>query len=222
MKKIKCLLLVMLVFFTINVKAADSCDTKELNRLKELAKKIEFDYDYKVVDDVADFTINAHNLNEDLKVMIIENYYADKYREFKGTTDGSLSGFKSGERVVITIKGFVPNGCSGKTVLTKTIKLPYYNIYYVKYKPRCEANADFKYCKYLLDSNITEEEFEREFNRYYNKNIRDYIEKKDSINEEQNNSSSHTYIIIAVVILLLVMVVVVIKKIIKVRKKNKI
>ena len=46
MKNIKYVLLVILLFFAINVKAAETCDTKEYNRLKELAKKVEFDYDY--------------------------------------------------------------------------------------------------------------------------------------------------------------------------------
>ena len=69
MKKIL-LLFVMLLALTINVHAG-TCDKAELSRLKQLAQKLEFDYDYKVVDGEAKFSIEVANLNIDLKVLII-------------------------------------------------------------------------------------------------------------------------------------------------------
>ena len=131
MKNIKYLLLIIMALFAINVYADDTCDSNELARVKELAKKVEFDYSYVVNDDATiNFSIEAVNLNRDLEVVIVEDYYNQKYREFKDNASHSnkLDGFRSGERVVITINAYVPNRCSGKTVLTKTIKLPYYNI----------------------------------------------------------------------------------------------
>ena len=167
MKKVRYLLLSLLLIVTFNVKAAESdCKKEENDRLKALANKIEFDYDYKLVDEKAVFSINAVNLNEDLKVLIINDYYNDDYKEFKddGTHKATLSGFEPGKKITITIKGYVPNWCSGKTIMTKTIKLPYYNYYYDEEK--CAGNEDFKYCKQLIDVNLTKSEFDKQFELY--------------------------------------------------------
>ena len=67
MKKIWYILFIIIMLFTFNVKAADDCDSKEFTRLKELAKKIDFDYDYKLVDGKAVFSVSAYNLNSDLE-----------------------------------------------------------------------------------------------------------------------------------------------------------
>ncbi len=215
MKKIKYLILVMLVFFTINVKAADSCDTKELNRLKELAKKIEFDYDYTVVDGNANFSIHAINLNEELKALIIKDYYNGDYREFIGNTEATLDGFTSGERIVITIKAFVPNACSGETVFTKTIKLPYYNIFYNE--KDCTGFEDFKYCKPILNNNITQKEF---YDSYlaYRAEILEKLNKKD---EEVTSSNMDIYFLIGGAVLIIAIIVAYVSYVVKRNKRNK-
>ena len=217
MKNIKYVLLVILLFLTINVKAANICDTKEFSRLKELAKKIEFDYDYTVNGDVVDFSIHAVNLNEDLKVLVIRNYYTDDYRQFKGTTEATLNGFSNGERVVITIKGFVPNPCSGETVLTKTVKLPYYNFFYNE--KQCEGNEDFKYCKILIDSNINETEYNRQLGIY----LANKEKNNNNIEPEKEETKDYTklYFIIGGTILVIVISSILIANIAKRRKKNK-
>ena len=190
MKKIRCLLFVLLVFLTMNVKAVDKCEKDELARLKELAKKVEFDYDYKIVDEHAVFSIKAVNLNSNLNVRIIEDYYGDKYKEFKDNSNhtATLDGFKSGERVVVTIKGFVPNWCSGTTVLTKTIKLPYYNYFYDEEK--CKGNEDFKYCKLLIDNNISQKTFDTQYNLYI---------KNKSVNESKIIPPSNTWRLLIII-----------------------
>ena len=73
MKKI---VLLILILFSFNV-YADTCDNNELKRLKDLAEKVEFSYDYEIKNEVLEdgsnfpvfnFSITANNLNEDLKV----------------------------------------------------------------------------------------------------------------------------------------------------------
>lgn len=194
MKNIKYLLLMLLLLLTMNVKAdGPECKKEELTRLKELAKKVEFDYDYKLVNDKAVFSVSAINLNEDLKVLIVEDYLTLNYKQFKndGTGKGTLNNFNPGEKIVVTIKGYVANWCSGKTVLTKTVKLPYYNYFYDAEK--CRGNEDFKYCKQLIDSNITKESFDNGFALY--------LKNKESKSKEEENEKDNTivYIIIGVV-----------------------
>ena len=179
MKRIRVIILVLVALLIINVKADDYCDKEELARLKELAKKVEFDYEYKLVNNRVIFSITAVNLTSELKAVIIENYYTENYKEFvnDGKGKGTLDNFNQGEKVIVTLKGFVSNWCSGKTVLTKTVKLPYYNYYYDEEK--CRGNEDFKYCKQLIDSNITKEAFDNQFELYLkSKEVKTEVEEK--------------------------------------------
>ena len=216
MKKIKCLLLILLVFLVVNVKADNKCEKEELTRLKELAKKVEFDYDYKLVNEQVIFSITAINLDDDLKVMIVDDYYSDKYREFKNNSDHSntIDGFKSGEKVSITIEGFVPNWCSGTRLLTKTIKLPYYNYFYDE--DLCRGYEDFKYCKELIDTNITKETFDAQYVLF--------AESKEVNNNEENNLMNSIWkwvMIIASIIVALAIIAIIVLSIIKKVKKNR-
>lgn len=215
MRKLKCLLFVLLLFLTINVKATSDCDVKELSRLKELAKKVEFDYDYKMKEGQAVFSINAVNLNSELKVLIIEDYYNGKYKEFKdsATHTATLNDFEEGKRVNVTIKAFVPNWCSGETLTTKSVKLPYYNYYYDEDK--CKGNEDFKYCKLLVDKKLTQDEFNKQFDLYLNNSGKN---KGSNNNEAKDNTM--LYMIIAGSILVVVLITFVVMSIYKRRKKN--
>ena len=216
MKKIWILLFTLMMLFTINVKAEDRCDSKELSRLKELAKKVEFDYDYKLVDGKAVFSINAVNLNEDLKVLIIEDYYAEKYQEFKDNANhtATINNFQPGEKVTVTIKAFVVNFCSGKTITTKLVKLPYYNYNYDEAK--CKGHEDFKYCKLLIDKDISKEEFDKQYEAYLNKG-----ENKVTPVEEPKKDNTQLYLIIGAVVLSLIVIIVCIRYLINTRKKNR-
>jgi hypothetical protein len=214
MKKIKYLLLIILVLFVVNVKAEDKCAKEELTRLKELAKKVEFDYDYGLVNDIANFSISVYNLNEELDVLIIEDYYMDKYQRFLdlGEHVGTLDGFKSGEKVTVTIKAFVDNKCAGETLLTKTIKLPYYNYFYDD--NICVGHVDFKYCKILLDSNITQTIFDEQYITY--------LENKENNNKiiipVENNWT--LIIIIGSIVLVLLVLVTISMIIVRKRRRN--
>ena len=216
MRKIKYLIIIVFVLFCVNVKADEKCATDELNRLKELAKKVEYSYDYKVSEDGVDFSITVTNLNQDIKVMIIEDYYRDLFKEFldtDGSHSGTLNGFHSGDKVQITIQGFVPNRCSGKKLLTKTIKLPYYNFYYDDEK--CKGNEDYKYCKLLIDDNITEKKF--------NNGLAEFVKNRNKNNIEEKvetNNSGKIVMIVGVIAFAVAVIIVIVKLIEKRRKKN--
>ena len=217
MKKVKYLLFVILLLLSINVKADSNCDKNELSRLKTLAKKVEFDYSYELVDEKAVFSINAVNLNEDLQVVIYEtDKYSDKYKEFKDNSSHSatIKGFDSGERVKITIRAFVPNFCAYEELITKTINLPYYNYYYDEEK--CNGNEEFKYCKLLINSNISQSEFDRQFELFLkNKNN----QSQDPVVKKEDNTG--LYITIGVMVLAVIVIILIIINIVNRRKKNR-
>ena len=216
MKKIWYILFIIIMLFTFNVKASDDCDSKEFARLKELAKKIDFDYDYKLVNDKAVFSVSAYNLNSDLRVLIIEDYYSDKYKEFKdnATHTATLNNFEAGTKVTITIKGFVANWCSGKTILTKTVKLPYYNYYYSE--ELCKGHEDFKYCKQLIESNISKEQFDKQYQEYLKR-----TPTPTNIIEDKPETDMTLYFIIGGGVLALILIVLLVRYIIIRRNKNK-
>ena len=216
MRKLKYLLLIIVLLLGFNVYAtsSDKCEKEEFNRLKELAKKVEFDYSYKLVDDVATFSIQAVNLNRDLKVLIIEDYYSGIYKQFNDNSEhkATIDGFNSGEKVIITIKGYVPNRCSGETVYTKTIKLPYYNYFYSE--ELCNGNEDFKYCKQLLNYSISEKTFNTQYSAYINGK---YTTEQEVIPPD---SSWKFVIIIGSIVLALIVIAGVATYIVKKRRKN--
>ena len=216
MRKIKYFLFVGLLIFAFNVKADDNCDKAEFNRLKELAKKVEFNYDYKLVNEKAVFSITAVNLNEDLKVLIIEDYYNDKYQQFKDNSEhkATIDNFQPGEKVTVTIKGYVPNWCSGKTVATKNVKLPYYNYFYNAEK--CKGNEEFKYCKLLIDTNISQKEFDRQLEQFIKNKEKN--NKNDVVEDNDNNDELIKIIGIAVGVTIVLSVIIIYA--LKRRKKN--
>lgn len=216
-------LLLMILSMGIIVKADDdTCTKEELTRLKELAKKVEINYDYvlkeakqngEVIKYPDYFTLTATNLNSDLKVMIIENYYEGKYKEFTNglATEATLKPFNEGEKVTVTIKAFVPNKCSGRTILSKVVKIPYYNRF--SEEDICKEYPDFKYCSELTETTITLDKFNTEINKYINSlNVEEETEKP--------NNSWTLLIIIGGVIVGLGLIFVITLIVIRVRKKN--
>ena len=176
MKKI---IILCLMFFAINVYA--ECDSNELSRLKKIAEKIEFTYQHTLENKNIYFDITASNLHEDIRALIINDYYTDDYREFEYSSNGmyKLSKFDNDEKVVVTFKAFVPNECSGQTVYVKTLDLPFYNVYQAR--SECDTHPDFKYCQEFLDNYISETTFENEFKKYIdnNENTGNDVEPKE-------------------------------------------
>ena len=158
--------IVLLLLLQINVKA-ETCSNDEFKRLKNLADKVEFTYDYEWEtfyydeenDDTyrrANFTITATNLNDQLKVMVEENFLLGKYKEFvnNGSGIGSLNNFWEGSKVKITIRAFTDNECAGKILKTATVNLPSLNLTYNNNIDVCNSYPNFKYCRQFLDEKI--------------------------------------------------------------------
>ncbi len=215
MKKIKYILLVLLLVLAVNVNASSNCESKELARLKDIAKKVEFDYTYKLENGKAIFAINAVNLNKELKVLIIDNYYESKYKEFADNSShtATINNFEGGSKVTITMKAFVPNWCSGETLLTKIIKIPYYNDNYDEEK--CKGHEDFKYCKLLVDKKLSQEEFNKQYETY----LKNHEKNEKPINNDTENNNQ-LYFIIGGSVLVIVLTTFLVMSIVKRKKKN--
>lgn len=163
-KKVLCIILLLIA---INVKAVekDTCDKTELRRLKEIASHLSYSYEFH--EENSKFDIIVDNITSEIKPLIIHSWDFLQYDEFVPNSSGTgrLTGFISGQRVKITVKAYVNNGCVAKDLATKTIVLPYVNRFLNS--EECKKSPDFKYCKdKLTNVNITQELFKREYNSY--------------------------------------------------------
>lgn len=186
MKKIFLFLTLILV---INVNAA-TCDSTEKARLRELAKVVEFTYDYREDGDKYYWDITAHNISEDLRIL---NYTYDEFHFNEWTIQKpTLKGFENNSKVKVTIEGFTANGCSGEQILTKTISLPFYNMY--SKNSNCTTYPDFKLCKETLSYEITGTRFYKELNAYIEE-----LNKKEEENKEKEEKDKNKKIIFMII-----------------------
>ena len=186
MKRIKYIIAILIFIMCLNVDALTECSTSELNRLNELAKNIDFSYEYQVeevkpmesseeVNFEVKYKITAHNLPADL-IIRINSDNNNRFTEKNNTVDG----FLNGENVKVDTLAYTSNLCSGKVISTKTINLPYFNIWSLR--DECEENKDFKYCQEYGRYNISEDTFLKELEDYKNKPLIDKVVKNESVN----------------------------------------
>ena len=212
MKKILYYLFSLIIIFPLIV-YADTCKSDTLTKLKKLGEKVELTYTPKIEEKKLEdgsiwpsvtYTVTVNNLNPDLKVLIIKDYLKMDYYEFKynNTLSSSLDGFNDGDSVTVTIKAYTEDDCAGKTVATKTIKLPYYNYNLYGYKNFCENHPDFKYCIEYSDKEITSNEFQKELANYISN-----LNKEEKKEEEPKNNKLFLYIGIGTGILIFISVI---------------
>lgn len=163
-KKILCLILLL---FAINVKAVekDTCDKNELKRLKEIASHITYTYEYN--EETKRFDIILDNVTSEVRPIIIYSWDLLEFDEFVPNSSGTArrSNFLSGEKIKITTKAFVNNGCSAKDLAVKTIALPYVNPFINS--EECKESPEFKFCiNKLTNVNISESTFKSEYAAY--------------------------------------------------------
>ena len=197
------------LIININVFAENKCTNSEMERLKKLAEKIEFKYDYEIKEEknndddfykYAEFSIKATNLSNELKTLVVYNYYTGNYLEFNESNKGVLKGFTEGEKVNIVIKAYTNNDCVEKTVLTKTINLPYYNE--LSDSEICQENPNFKYCSILLEQKVSNDTFINELENTFNT---EKVEEKDDGELTLSNNSYIIYIVVALFVVFIVL-----------------
>ena len=226
----KRIIILLLCLISLNV-YADTCDKNELSRLKKLAEYVEINYTSeikekrdkdKILYKYGEYTLIANNLNDEIRVRVYQDYYGNKYREFKGTNgNGTLGPFYDGERVTVTIEGYVKNGCSGENLRTITVKLPYYNVYSENENCKDDSNIFFntKCCEKIIENKYDKSSFNKCLDDYYkNEYMSIILGKMRNVTTEQKSTSYLKYIIIGIVLLtFLIITVLILKKIEKSR-----
>lgn len=220
MKKVKYLLPLLLLFITINVKAIDKCTTEEMNRLKELANKIEIKTNFHIEkieedknagrSDYLDvfYTIDIINYDDDLRIFyksLDDNKYELNIKDLNNIY------FYENRKIQFQIYSYTKNLCTDELLRTISIDFPVYNRYYYYNKEKCQNNPEFEYCKEFYDSsNKTNDEIDKLYEESLNKNVAE----NGPINAFTNNK------IYFVIIPILVISIAVIYFIFRKKKKN--
>lgn len=226
---IKLVAIILCIFAISNIEKvrAESCSTKELNNLKQLAHNIKLSYD------LHDDTYNEnHTYYFDLSVTNFrkEFYFVDsdgqEFRYMKTLEkDGirNLRVVKEGTNYNLNVYASNETGCPDTKIVTKKIEIPYYNDY--SQRKECQGIEDFSLCQRYYDGYIESE-------KYFLEQVEKY--KKGELPDEKVKGdegifasiisflSSHLLIVIPSVIVLLLVIVVIIRRIIKARKRTKI
>ena len=190
---IKKVLCVLLLLFAINVRATekDACDKTELRRLKDIASHLSFTYEFNEAKQTFDIIVD--NITSEVKPLIVHSWDLLEYDEFVPDNNGTgrLSGFLSGQKIKITVKAYVNNGCVAKDLLTKTVALPYINPFLNT--EECKKSPEFKFCKdKLTNINITEKTFKSEY--------ANYIKEKEKGTPKLVVNNTKIYILLAVIV----------------------
>lgn len=186
MKYLKiCLLTIFLFLITsLKVDAYEACTQSEMERLKELAKNVEFKPSYEIsyVDDEnknveVNYKIQIINFDSDLRIE-----YTSKYEEedtLKSDTK-EITNLADGDKFTFKIYSYTTNLCTDEILKTVTVDLPKVNDYYYFNKEKCDDNKDFKYCKEFMNTDDLDfEDIDKEFEEYLNPNIEELINKMD-------------------------------------------
>lgn len=177
-------MLSLFLITSLKVNAYEACTTSEMERLKELAKNVEFKPSYEIssVDEEfesveVNYKVEIVNFDSDLKIQ-----YTSKYEE-EGTLKSDtkeIENLADGDKLTFKIYSYTTNLCTDEILKTVSLELPKVNDYYYFNKEKCEANKDFKYCKEFMDTDDLDfEDIDKEFEDYLNPGIDEIISKLD-------------------------------------------
>ena len=156
--------IVVFLSFIINVNAL--CNEEEKIRLSKIANNIASNYEYD--ENTKTFSITFTNVTKEI---VITNLTTKKM--YNEDIEFTINNLKSGTyKFNITSSDI---NCTGETLITKYINLPYYNKYYESNE--CRGIEEHSYCQKWVKAEIKEETFK--------KKVEEYKEslKKENINE---------------------------------------
>lgn len=223
--KIVMILFCFFVFINIDVVNAESCSSKELNTLKQLASNIKFTYELH--DDTYNeahtyyFDIYATNFSKEFyfkdldgqKFMYMSTLEKDGIRELRIIREGFL----------YSVDIYTSNAtkCPNTKIMTKKMQIPYYNDY--SQREECTGIEEFSLCQKYYDGYIPSDDyFLEQVNKYKNGEITKSNEEKGIIDIIVDFITGNLLLVIPAIIVLIVIIIVVITKIRKSKKRVKI
>lgn len=147
----KYLFILLCFIFLPNIYA---CDYSTKSLLKSLANNVNFNLDYKIIDEKAIFNISITGING--MVYVIDDN-GNKY--YKDTVIDNLS---EGNKYKFYVRSNVYDFCGYGDLNTKIISTPYYNKYYKD--KLCDNHKNDDICYRWNNISMTYDEFEKRIN----------------------------------------------------------
>lgn len=193
-------MLILLFMFPFFVKA--ECNYQRKSDLSKIASNVQISYTYSVKQgEEPIFFVTVSNLTNDI-------YALDNYENTLSFSGEGTFQYNSGSTIKYTFFSNDPN-CMGEKVMTKYLKLPYFNPNYNT--KECNENPGFKYCK-LWDYNVVSSDvFDSELKKYINEKNNT---NNSSSSEEKFNINSYIIYICIIIVSFLILIMIV-------RKRNK-
>ena len=190
MRKYVLVTLILLSFFPFFI-TAKTCDWADISEEKNLAREINWSYEYYFSGGDIYFDITATNILEDLYVKDLKTQKVYSTKEF--TIKKVLNNQK------LTFEIYSKN--CGELIATKEMSLPAYNKYYgTEY---CQGISEFSYCrKWGIVSMVTNEEVLKNKTEEYRKDL----ETDDIEPQKYETNITGFYIFVALAILCLTLI----------------
>ena len=157
MKKYIITMLILLSFFPLFIEAK-SCDWAEISDKKNLAREINWSYEYYFSDNDVYFDITATNILEDLYIKDLKSgkTYNDKEMTIKKVLNNQKLSFE-----------IYSKNCN-ELIASKEMSLPAYNKYYGS--EYCKGISEFSYCRKwgVVSLSVTEEVLKAKTDEYRN------------------------------------------------------
>lgn len=174
------IVLILVAFFAFDNVYAESCSTKELNTLKQLASNIKVSYELQ--DDTYNeshtyyYVISFLNLSEKF---YLQNHGGMIY-DYDEMPSRKLENYGEGRTYSFNIYASDKTNCKGTKIVTKKVSLPYYNDY--SQKEECKGNEEFELCQPYYSGVI-------ESNDYFYQKLNEY---KSKINNDNKKNEEMT------------------------------
>lgn len=217
---------ILICFFIVDNVQAETCSTKELNNLKQLASNIKINYE--LYDDTYNenhtyyFNIFATNFGKEFYLVDLDGQDFRYMETLEKDGIRNLRIVKEGTDYSLVVYTSNETSCPNTKIVTKKVIIPYYNDY--SKREECQGIEEFSLCQKYYDGYIESEEyFKEQVNKYKNGDIEEPKEEKQSIvGQIITLLSNNLVIVIPIAIVLTLIIVVVIMRIIKSRKRTKI
>ena len=171
---LKVFFLIFCFFLCITSINAKECTTEEYRELKEIAKRIELNYQFINENnryEDASFLINAYNLDSKLYLYIP---YSDSYIYYTKRNE-TIFAISPGMEFKISVYASSKTNCEDEFLTNIRVEIPDYNKYFNRNE--CKQRPNVNICKKWYDSSqISEEEFLKIVNSYYKKEKNNFFE----------------------------------------------
>jgi len=162
MKKI---FLIIIFLFLFPSKVIGFCSTEEKVRLNNLAKNLDFTYNYYYdKNNKIKFAITITNLHPDIYI-VDKEHFDSVYYDFKSKNpkEITIEDYLTGGSYSFPVYGNTDN-CKHELIMTQYKTVPAYNAY--SEDPLCEGIEDFDLCKKWKSAPITYDEFVKLVTKY--------------------------------------------------------